>query len=416
MEGLEMRRITAITASLVAALTLAGCANVNVTVNTDSKVTVADEQEKNALPEADPPEGHEPLAESRQSIAGPYGQLSIVVPDDFECKVCPLDNDEMSYGYYGFTVHPKDKKDGIIAIFVANNFGVCGTELKQEETQIGGKPTRIGTYDDHKRWDFIVIGDEDPQIVATGGACDSWTDDQWNTVMTIIETMDFDPYVTAGAVWQYTPESEDTDIGVSMDLSNITPSGATIHFYRFDTGKAEDVFYGENYTLEKENSGKWEEAPYVAEDFGFNDIAYIISPGDSSREIEIDWEWLYGALSPGTYRIKKTVSEGSEGKYKDHELSAQFLIAGPAIKNVVKSDFGTYYEMSDGTWMHRGNYYKYRLEITGRMNNAAKDSTFIYLSNIEEIPFDRAVMASGLSSNMADYFSPEEAVFVGWKE
>ena len=51
-----------------------------------------------------------------------------------------------------------------------------------------------------------------------------------------------------------------------------------------------------------------------------------------------------------------------------------------------------------------------------KMNNAAKDSTFIYLSNIEDIPFDRAVMASGLSSNMDDYFSPEEAVFVGWKE
>jgi hypothetical protein len=77
---------------------------------------------------------------------------------------------------------------------------------------------------------------------------------------------------------------------------------------------------------------------------------------------------------------------------------------------------GTYYELDDGTWLYDGKHYKYRLEITGRMNNAAKDSTFIYLSNIEDIPFDRAVMASGLSSNMADYFSPEEAVFVGWSE
>ncbi len=40
----------------------------------------------------------------------------------------------------------------------------------------------------------------------------------------------------------------------------------------------------------------------------------------------------------------------------------------------------------------------------------------IYLSNIKDIPFDSAVMASGLSSNTTDYFSPEEAVFVGWKE
>ena len=43
-------------------------------------------------------------------------------------------------------------------------------------------------------------------------------------------------------------------------------------------------------------------------------------------------------------------------------------------------------------------------------------SILMSFPNIEDIPFDRAVMASGLSSNKADYFSPEEAVFVGWKE
>ena len=38
-------------------------------------------------------------------------------------------------------------------------------------------------------------------------------------------------------------------------------------------------------------------------------------------------------------------------------------IAGPSVKNVVESDFTTYYEMSDGTWMHDGHYYKYRPEM-----------------------------------------------------
>ncbi len=89
---------------------------------------------------------------------------------------------------------------------------------------------------------------------------------------------------------------------------------------------------------------------------------------------------------------------------------------GISVKKTYESDFGRYYELDDGTWSYDGRNYKYRLEITGRMNNAAKESTFLYLSNIEEIPFDRAVMASGLSSNTADYFSPEEAVFIGWKE
>ena len=84
----------------------------------------------------------------------------------------------------------------------------------------------------------------------------------------------------------------------------------------------------------------------------------------------------------------------------------------PAINETIFTDFRTYYKMSDGTWATDTHSYKYRLEISGRMNNAAKDSTFVYLSNIETITFDRAWKAAGLSSNMEDYFSAEEAVLV----
>ena len=74
-----------------------------------------------------------------------------------------------------------------------------------------------------------------------------------------------------------------------------------------------------------------------------------------------------------------------------------------------------HYEMSDGTWKTDNCTYKYRLEITGRMPNAVKDSTFVFLSNIEDISFQKAMMASGLSSNMEDYFDEETAKFVGMK-
>ena len=83
-----------------------------------------------------------------------------------------------------------------------------------------------------------------------------------------------------------------------------------------------------------------------------------------------------------------------------------------SVKRTVEGNFQTYYEMHDGTWKCGDHTYKYRLEISGRMPNAAKDSTFVYLSNVEDIPFERAYMAAGLSSNTEDYFSPEEAVLV----
>ncbi|MFC2583303.1 MAG: hypothetical protein ACFNVX_03710 [Lachnoanaerobaculum saburreum] len=46
------------------------------------------------------------------------------------------------------------------------------------------------------------------------------------------------------------------------------------------------------------------------------------------------------------------------------------------------------------------------------MPNAAKNSTFVYLSNLPEISFEQAWKASGLSSSLDDYFSEEDAILV----
>jgi len=71
--------------------------------------------------------------------------------------------------------------------------------------------------------------------------------------------------------------------------------------------------------------------------------------------------------------------------------------------------------MSDGTYKTDNNTYKYKLEIIGRMHNAENDSTFVFLSNIENITFDEAWKAAGFSSNTEDYFHPEDAIFIEWK-
>jgi len=83
-----------------------------------------------------------------------------------------------------------------------------------------------------------------------------------------------------------------------------------------------------------------------------------------------------------------------------------------AVKNTIEGNMKTYYEMTDGTWMCDNRSYQYRLEMNGRMPNAAVDSSFVWLSNIAEISFEQAYMAAGLSSNQDDYFSPGEAVLV----
>lgn len=82
------------------------------------------------------------------------------------------------------------------------------------------------------------------------------------------------------------------------------------------------------------------------------------------------------------------------------------------VKNSKEVISTTYYEMSDGTWKTDEYAYKYKLVITGRLSNAVRDITYTILSNIENISFEQAWKASGLSSNLDDYFAAEDAVFV----
>ena len=71
-----------------------------------------------------------------------------------------------------------------------------------------------------------------------------------------------------------------------------------------------------------------------------------------------------------------------------------------------------YEELSDGSWRAQGIVYPFRLELTGRLPHAACDSTYVLLSQSEDISFEQAWKASGLSSNSEDYFDEEYAIFV----
>ena len=86
----------------------------------------------------------------------------------------------------------------------------------------------------------------------------------------------------------------------------------------------------------------------------------------------------------------------------------------PKPVQTIQSEIKTYCQLSDGYWECDGHRYKYKLEISGRMPNAAVDSTFVYLSNQESISFEQAYLAAGISSNLNDYFAAEEAVLVDW--
>ena len=63
----------------------------------------------------------------------------------------------------------------------------------------------------------------------------------------------------------------------------------------------------ENSFIRTKFNNSWYEVPVIIDgNYGFNSIGYELSPGDSG-EWEIDWDWLYGSLEAGQYRIIKDI-------------------------------------------------------------------------------------------------------------
>ena len=118
---------------------------------------------------------------------------------------------------------------------------------------------------------------------------------------------------------------------------------------------------------------------------------------------------LVGKEGGNTRYMTLGVENGNIVIYSDEQDIVRF---GVCTIKTIDGNLKTYYQLSDGRWKYQNYLYKYRLEITGRQPMAVVDTTYIYLSNLESIPFEKAMMASGLSSSLNDYFPIEEAVLV----
>ena len=114
-------------------------------------------------------------------------------------------------------------------------------------------------------------------------------------------------------------------VTLSVKQSSVSSTGLTIMI----ANRTNDTFtYGEFFSLEKNVNGNWAEVPVkVEENYGFNDIGFNVE-AKQIKEWQIHWEWLYGELTTGDYRIIKEVIKSNEttGTYSVYPLAAEFVV------------------------------------------------------------------------------------------
>jgi hypothetical protein len=132
------------------------------------------------------------------TAGGPLGELSITVPESWTCEVSSVGDDKLVADAYGFILAPDSADEGHIEVFCSENFGVCGTGLKSEEIELAGLKAHVGTYDEHEHWDFIIIGEDQPQMIAQTVGCDSWFGSQFEEAQAVLDTLKLDTSKTEG--------------------------------------------------------------------------------------------------------------------------------------------------------------------------------------------------------------------------
>jgi len=120
-------------------------------------------------------------------------------------------------------------------------------------------------------------------------------------------------------------DGEENTWGVVFTAKDVTPNGLTLLCTQSGDAPGE-LTTGAEFTLQIKKGDAWESVPVTQENCAWTMEAYLI-PADGSTEWKTDWQWLYGTLQSGQYRIGKTVTAFIEpGNSPSQLLWAEFTI------------------------------------------------------------------------------------------
>lgn len=322
---------------MISALTLTatvlattGCGGV-ATLPLESTQPVADGTEITTDEKEKPDEGatQVDLQETKGTTVtqpGPYGSITLTIPDGWEYHECSAGDDALFGSSYGIQICPVGQK-GCVEIGYSDAFGVCGTGLEEKHETVAGADANIGYYDGSKIWSYVVFRGDNEKIVAETWDVDAW----WNLdatnlltygdqVMQILDTLQYDASTQTGAIGVYNEDSGNDEIGAQTVIRKVSKTAATVEFMRHDPQLEGEYMTGEYFSIEKKNGNQWEELD-AKDDVEFKDIGIVI-PQEDGVSHEYDWTDLYGELKPGDYRINVKVWAGN----KEYVLSPHFLI------------------------------------------------------------------------------------------
>ena len=205
---------------------------------------------------------------------GHNGEHSYITdPDDIEAIINFMssvsgNNPTSSKGYYGWTYSLK---------FMSGDTQILSMGFGDDET------FNYGTYTDGYPCRYELKGITLMDAVSFLCQFDE-SDHEWGS-----------RYVYPSVNW-----------GIQLNAENVTSSGLTLVVTQDGSIPNGTLTTGQPYFLQREENNNWIPLEPLLEAWGWTTEAWIISMNDTVRW-DVSWEWLFGKLQPGHYRIGKDI-------------------------------------------------------------------------------------------------------------
>lgn len=236
------------------------------------------------------------------------------------------------------------KKFMIVVLFVACLLSLVGCNRKSMNYIIQNKPSVTGIVEEVHD-DYVIMYSETAEGYPNGSYWsvtlnvenqDSYTDVVVGDEIVMYYdgmAMETDP-LQVSTVYAITLKtsaeqrgSEAYEWGVTLEAEDVTPGGVKLVCNQSGGEEVGELTTGSYYVVQRLEEKGWVGVEYLPHeyDIAWTAEAWIIQK-DTTTIWEVNWEWLYGKLPAGEYRIGKELTNGRYGQYENGMMYAEFEI------------------------------------------------------------------------------------------
>lgn len=121
---------------------------------------------------------------------------------------------------------------------------------------------------------------------------------------------------------------EEDEWGIILSAEDVTPTGMTLVCTQSGGKPTGELQTGSPYVIEQLMNGEWLPVPTAPGilDWAWTMEGWMIRP-DSTTKWDVNWDFLYGELGPGLYRIQKEIMDfRGPGDFTERAYYADFAI------------------------------------------------------------------------------------------